>query len=52
MRGESTPERKFGLNRVSNSQPPGHESDSFTTEPSGRGQGSLKKGVKHYGKGR
>ena len=25
------------LNRRSNSQPPGHESDTLTTEPSGRG---------------
>ena len=30
---ENTPEKKFRLNRVSNSQPPGHESDTLTTEP-------------------
>ena len=29
--------KKFCLNRVSNSQPPGHESDTLTTEPPGRG---------------
>ena len=27
---------KVRLNRVSNSQPPGHESDTLNTEPSGR----------------
>ena len=36
IRGENTPERKFCLNRVSSSQPPGHESDTLTTEPHGR----------------
>ena len=30
-------EKKFCLNRVSNSQPPGHESDTLTIEPPGRG---------------
>ena len=34
--------KKFRLNRVSNSQPPGHESNSLTTEPSGRGRERLK----------
>ena len=29
--------KKSRLNRGSNSQPPGHESDTLTTEPSGRG---------------
>ena len=33
VRGENTPERNF----TSNSQPPGHESDTFSTEPSGLG---------------
>ena len=33
-RGENTHERNF--NGVSNSQPPGHESDMLTTEPSGQ----------------
>ena len=28
--------KKSRLNRGSNSQPPGHESDTFTTEPPGR----------------
>ena len=28
--------KKFRINRVSNSQPPGHESDTLTTDPSGR----------------
>ena len=30
-------EAKIRLNRGSNSQPPGHESDMLTTEPPGRG---------------
>ena len=30
--------KKDRLNRVSNSQPPGHESDPLTTEPPGHGQ--------------
>ena len=29
--------KKFCLNRASNSQPSGHESDTLTTEPHGRG---------------
>ena len=29
--------KKVRLNRVSNSQPPGHESDTLTAEPTGRG---------------
>ena len=29
--------KKVGLIRGSNSQPPGHESDTLTTEPPGRG---------------
>ena len=29
--------KKVRLNRISNSQPPGHESDMLTTEPQGRG---------------
>ena len=29
--------KKSRLNRGSNSQPPGHESDTLTTEPPGRG---------------
>ena len=32
--------KKSRLNRGSNSQPPGHESDTLTTEPPGRGQSS------------
>ena len=36
VRGENTPEKKFCLNRVLNSQPPGHESNTLTTEPPGR----------------
>ena len=34
---QNTPEKKFHLNWVSNSQPPGHESDTLTTEPLRRG---------------
>ena len=34
--------KKSRLNRGSNSQPPGHESDALTTEPPGRGQSNLK----------
>ena len=30
--------KKSRLNRGSNSQPPGHESDTLTTEPPGRGE--------------
>ena len=29
--------KKFRLNRVSNSQPPGHKSDTINTEPPGAG---------------
>ena len=36
VRGENTPGRTVRLNRRSNSQPPGHESDTLTTEPPGR----------------
>ena len=36
VRGENTPEKSC-LNRGSNSQSLGHESDTLTTEPSGRG---------------
>ena len=32
--------KKFRLNQESNSQPPGHESDTLTTEPPGRGLSS------------
>ena len=34
-------EKKSRLNRGSNSQPPGHESDTLTTEPPGRGTLNL-----------
>ena len=34
--------KKVGLNRGSNSQPPGHESDTLTTEPPGRGSYPMK----------
>ena len=37
VRGENTPERNFASNRVSNSQPPGHEPDTLTSEPPERG---------------
>ena len=33
--------KKVGLNRGSNSQPPGHESDMLTTEPAGWGLRSV-----------
>ena len=37
VRGENTWERNFAsFNRVSNSQPPGHESDTLTMMPPGR----------------
>ena len=32
--------KKVSLNRGSNSQPPGHESERLTTEPPGRGPAS------------
>ena len=34
--------KKSRLYRVSNSQPPGHESDTLTTEPRGRGRRPLR----------
>ena len=33
--GRKYAEKEVRLNRVSNSQPPGHESDTLTTEPAG-----------------
>ena len=33
--------KKVRLNRGSNSQPPGHESDTLTTEPPGRARQTL-----------
>ena len=41
LRGKSTPERKNRLNRVSNSQPPGHESDTLATESPGPEKGTI-----------
>ena len=50
--------KKSRLNRGSNSQPPGHESDTLTTEPPGRREqqvekigsyDSLRKGVEGWG---
>ena len=38
---------KSRLNRGSNSQPPGHESDMLTTEPSWQGNLSSGKGLTH-----
>ena len=38
--------KKSRLNRGSNLQPPGHESDTLTTEPPGRGQ--QKRGFPPY----
>ena len=37
VRGEKNAGKRVGINRVSNTQPPGHESDALTTEPPGRG---------------
>ena len=37
LRGEKIAGKKSRLNWGSNSQSPGHESDTLTTEPSGRG---------------
>ena len=37
VRGGKCAAKKVRLNRVSNSRPPGHESDALTTEPPGRG---------------
>ena len=34
-------EKEIRLNRVWNAQPPGHESDTLTTEPPGRGALNL-----------
>ena len=31
-------QKKFRFNRISNPQPPGHESDTLTTEPPGLGE--------------
>ena len=42
VRGENTPE-KSRLNQGLNSQPPGHESDTLTTEPPGRGESRMYK---------
>ena len=39
-------ERKSRLNRGSNSQAPGHESDTLTTEPPGRSKKKIKKNVR------
>ena len=36
VREEITSEKKFRINQVSNSQQPGHESGTLTTEPPGR----------------
>ena len=45
--------KKSCLNRVSNSQPPGHESDTLTTETPGRGNDKKEKAfLKHCGKRR
>ena len=41
VRGENKTGKKFGLNQVSNSQPPGHESDMLTTEPPGLGRSTM-----------
>ena len=38
--------KKSRLNRGSNSQPPGHESDTFNTEPPGRGALKLNCNIK------
>ena len=40
--------KKSRLNRGSNSQPPGHESDTLTTEPPGRGHYTWKKSTKFH----
>ena len=39
--------KKSRLNRGSNSQPPGHESDTLATEPPGRGVSKLKAFADH-----
>ena len=41
--------KKVGLNRVSNSQPPGHESDVLTTEPRGFLQVKLEPRTSSFG---
>ena len=40
--------KKSRLNRGSNSQPPGHESDTLTTEPPRRGNASCKNSIYPY----
>ena len=40
--------KKVRLNRGSNSQPPGHESDTLTTEPPGRGIYFKVRSIKFY----
>ena len=40
--------KKVRLNRGSNSQPPGHESDTFTTEPPVRGCSTLNNRFRTY----
>ena len=42
--------KKFHLNQVSNSQPQGHESDTLTTEPPGRGNLNLEESNLSFGK--
>ena len=37
VRGENTPEKKSRFDRLSHSQPPGHEPDTLTTKPPVRG---------------
>ena len=37
--------KKVCLNQVSNSQPPGHESNKFTTEPAGQGHEQRRKSL-------
>ena len=37
--------KKSRLNRGSNSQPPGHDSDTLTTEPPGRGDNKFYMGL-------
>ena len=39
--------KKSRLNRGSNSQPPGHESDTLTTEPPGRGLETVDISLQH-----
>ena len=41
--------KKSRLNQGSNSQPPGHESDTLTTEPPGRGTGGPEFSKQHVG---